>query len=156
MGVVPCPAARRLSQIAGLIALADARGKTEPLGDHVPDFVIAPAQFAPWMFPPGSRQPIWWNDETAVYALDGAVDPITPPLWAEPLPFSVQLSDVHETDGRIAFNVTFNDRAAGRWASQDWVPRRHRSAAVESPETGPPRRWHRSRRNVVCQLFESW
>ena len=53
--------------------------QTEPLGDHVPDFVIAPAQFAPWMFPPGSRQPIWWNDETAVYALDGDFERIIPP-----------------------------------------------------------------------------
>ena len=108
--------------------------QAKPLGDHVPDFVIAPAQFAPWMFPPGSRQPIWWNDETAVYALDGAVEPITPPLWAEPLPFSVQLSDVHETDGRIAFNATFNDRAAGRWASQDWV-----LVATEAPPWNLPK-----------------
>ena len=108
--------------------------RAEPLGDHVPDFVIAPAQFAPWMFPPGSRQPIWWNDETAVYALDGAVEPITPPLWAEPLPFGVQLSDVHETDGRIAFTATFNDRAAGRWTSQDWV-----LVATEAPPWNLPK-----------------
>ena len=47
--------------------------QAEPLGDHVPDLVIMPLNFAPWMFPAASRQPIWWNDETAVYALDGAV-----------------------------------------------------------------------------------
>ena len=94
--------------------------RAEPLGDHVPDLVIAPAQFVPWMFPPASRQPIWWNDETAVYALDGAVDPITPPR-AEPFPFSVRVSDARAADGRIAFTATFDDRAADRWTSQDWV-----------------------------------
>ena len=107
--------------------------RAEPLGDHVPDFVIAPAQFAPWMFPPGSRQPIWWNDETAVYALDGAVDPITPPLWAEPLPFGVQLSDVHETDGRIAFTATFDNRAPDQWSGQDWI-----MIATEAPPWNLP------------------
>ena len=108
--------------------------RAEPLGDHVPDFVIAPTQFAPWMFPAASRQPIWWNDETAVYALDGAVDPITPPLWAEPLLFGLQLSDVDETDGRIAFTATFDDRAAGRWTSQDWV-----LVATEGPPWNLPK-----------------
>ena len=95
--------------------------QAEPLGDHVPDFVIAPAQFSPWMFPSDTRQPIWWNDETAVYALDGAVDPIMPPPRAELLPFSVRVSDVRAADGRIAFTATFHDRAAGQWTSQDWV-----------------------------------
>ncbi len=36
--------------------------RAEPLGDHVPDLVIAPAQFVPWTFPPASRQPIWHNE----------------------------------------------------------------------------------------------
>ena len=75
------------------------------------------------MFPPDSRQPIWHNDETAVYALDSAVDPIMPPPpRAEPFPFSITLSDMRAVDdGRIAFTTTFDDRAAGRWTSQDWV-----------------------------------
>ena len=75
----------------GLIALRTP-WRAEPLGDRIPDFVIAPAQFAPWMFPAASRQPVWWNDETAVYALDGTVDPIMPPR-DEPFPFSVQVSE---------------------------------------------------------------
>ncbi len=95
--------------------------QTEPLGDNVPYLVIAPASFVPWMFPLTSRQPIWWNEETAVYALDGAVKPIMSPPRAQPLPFEVQLSNVHAADGRIAFTATFNDRAAGRWTSQDWI-----------------------------------
>ena len=94
--------------------------QTEPLGDLVPDLVISPAQFRPWMFPAASRRPIWWNDKTAVYALNGAVDPIMPPPpWAEPLPFSIRVSDVSEADGRITFTATFDDQAPGRWTSQD-------------------------------------
>ena len=96
--------------------------QAEPLGDHVPDLVIMPMDFVPWMFPPDSRQPIWWNDETAVYALDGAVDPITPPPpWDEPLPFSVRVSDVRTVDGRIAFTATFDDHAPDQWSGQDWI-----------------------------------
>ena len=97
--------------------------QAEPLGDHVPDLVITPAQLVPWMFPPASRQPVWWNDETAVYALDGAVDQIMPPPpWTEPLPFGVRVSDVRAADGgRIAFTATFDDRAPDRWMGQDWL-----------------------------------
>ena len=88
----------------------------------MPDLVIAPVQFVPWMFPPASRQPIWWNDETAVYALDGTVDPIMPsPAWTEPLPFGVRVSDVSVPDGRIAFTATFDDRAPDQWSGQDWI-----------------------------------
>ena len=94
----------------------------EPLGDQVPDLVVTSADFVPLMFPYASRQPIWWNDEIAVYALDGAVDPVMPPRsQAEPPPFSVLVSDVSESDGRIAFTATFDDRAPDQWTSQDWV-----------------------------------
>ena len=96
--------------------------QAEPLGNHVPDFIVAPAGFMPWMFPATSRRPIWWNEESAVYALNGAVDPIMPPPpWAEPFPFSVRVSQVTQADGRIAFTATFDDRAPDQWASQDWV-----------------------------------
>ena len=96
--------------------------QAEPLGNHVPDFVIAPARFTPWMFPAASRQPVWWNDETAVYALNGAVEPIMPPPpWAEPLPFGIRVSDLSEADRRITFTATFDDRAPDKWTSQDWV-----------------------------------
>ena len=95
----------------------------EPLGDRMPDVVIAPAEFVPWMFPPALRRPVWWNDETAVYALDGAVDPIMPPPpWSELFPFDVRLSDVRTVDGgRIAFTATFDDRAPDQWSGQDWI-----------------------------------
>ena len=97
--------------------------RAEPLGDHMPDLIITPVRFVPWMFPAASRRPIWWNDETAVYALDGAVDPIMPPPpWSELFPFDVRLSDVRTVDGgRIAFTATFDDRAPDQWSGQDWI-----------------------------------
>ena len=98
------------------------RWHAEPRGDHVPDLVIMPAELVPWMLPPASRQPIWWNDKTAVYALDGVIGPIMPPPRPEPFPFSVRVSDVVAmTDGRITFTATFDDRAPGRWSGQDWI-----------------------------------
>ncbi len=97
--------------------------RPEPLGDHVPDLVVTSAKFVPLMFPHASRQPIWWNDEIAVYALDGAVDPIMPsPPQSEPFPFSVRVSDVRAVDdGRIAFTTTFDNRAPDQWSGQDWI-----------------------------------
>ena len=96
--------------------------RAEPLGDHVPDLVITPANFVPWMFPPALRQPAWWNDETAVYALDGTVDPIMPPPRVEPFPFGVRVSDARAVDdGRIAFTTTFDNRAPDQWSGQDWI-----------------------------------
>ena len=118
MGVVPCPAARR-NRPDGT-AFADAV-RAEPLGRHTPDFVIAPAQLSPWMFPPAARQPIWWNDETTVYALDGTVEPIIRPPRDEPFPFGVLVSDVSTADGRIAFTATFDNRAPDQWSGQDWI-----------------------------------
>ncbi|MCY3800349.1 MAG: hypothetical protein OXG46_02095, partial [Chloroflexi bacterium] len=95
--------------------------QAEPLGNRVPDLVIVPTLLAPWMFPAASRQPIWWSDNTAVYALDGAVDPIMSPPPDEPFPFSVQVLDVREANGRITFTATFDDRAPDQWTGQDWV-----------------------------------
>ena len=94
----------------------------EPLGNHAPDLVVTSADFVPWMFPSTSRQPIWWNDETAVYALNGTVDPIMPPLTrAESFPFSVHVSDVRAMDSRIAFTATYDNRATNQWSGQDWI-----------------------------------
>ena len=90
----------------------------EPLGDRMPDLVVTSARLAPSAFAPGSRTPIWWNDEIAVYAPQGAVEPIMPPRT--PL-LSVRLSSVRVDDGRLAFTVTLSDRAADRWDGQDWL-----------------------------------
>ena len=114
--------ARLLGEIDPAKLHLRSRWQVEPLGDHVPDLVVAPAEFTPWMFPPASRQPIWWNGKTAVYALNGTIDPIMPtPPQTQPFPFGVTLSEVTTADGRIAFTATFDDRAPDQWTSQDWV-----------------------------------
>ncbi len=97
---------------------------TEPLGGQSPDLVILPREQEPWMFPPAGRQPIWWNDEMAVYAPHGAVAPVMPPPDAapsEPPPISVRVSDVREADGRLAFTVIVDDHSPDQWSGQDWV-----------------------------------
>ena len=94
----------------------------EPLDGRAPDLVIASPKFVPWMFPPAGRQPIWWNDQVAVYAPHGAVAPIMPPPpEPETFPVSVRLSDAHTQDGRLTFTATFDDRAPGQWSGQDWL-----------------------------------
>ena len=94
------------------------------LGQEVPDLVVMPATFVPWMFPAAGRQPIWWNDRVAVYAPHGTVPPIMP-SWPvppeEPLGVSVRVSDVRAGDGRITFTTTLDDRAPEQWTGQDWV-----------------------------------
>ncbi|MCY4107623.1 MAG: hypothetical protein OXG11_01175, partial [Chloroflexi bacterium] len=126
--------------------------RAEPVGDQVPDLIITPAQFSPWMFPAASRQPIWWNDETAVYALDEAVDPIRPPPpWAEPLPFGVRVSEVSEADGRIAFTATFDDRAPDQWTGQDWV-----IVEIQSPPWNLPKQVFGNGSAAIATWFDSY
>ena len=96
----------------------------EPPGEDLPDLIILPASVEPWtwMFPSGGRQPIWQNDEVAVYAPNGAGSPITPPRAVlETPPLAVEVTDAQTDDGRIAFTVTVDDRAPERWTGQDWV-----------------------------------
>ena len=90
----------------------------EPLGNHEPDLVVTSSRLAPSAFQPTMRRPIWWNDSIAIYAPTAKIEPITGP---PPSHFSVELSDVHIVDERIAFTATFTDRAADRWTGQDWV-----------------------------------
>ena len=95
---------------------------TERLGGQSPDLVIVPAGLDPWMFPPGGRQPIWWNHESAVYAPTGVIAPVMPPPpEAEPAPINVRVSDVRVAEGRIAYELTVDDHAPERWTGQDWV-----------------------------------
>ncbi len=89
-----------------------------PLGGRAPDLVVTSARAAPSSFPLlAQRRPVWANDEIAVYAPGGAISPIAPP---QPPTFSVRLSNVHQDDARIAFTLTFADRAPERWETQDW------------------------------------
>ena len=91
---------------------------TRPLGTQTPDFLATPAQLAPSAFPLTARRPLWWNRDLAVYAPGGESAPVMPP---QPRDFSIQLSDVRTTDGRIAFTASFTDRATELWQGQDWV-----------------------------------
>ncbi len=96
----------------------------EPVGEEVPDLVVLPASIEPWtwMFPPGGRQPIWQNEQVALYAPHGAVAPITPPSPApEQPPITVRVSDARLDGGRITFNAAFDEHASERWTGQDWV-----------------------------------
>ena len=98
----------------------------ERLGAETPDLVLLPVGLEPRMFPPESRQPIWWNHETAIYAPNGAVDPVMPPppdaaATPEPSPVNVRVSDVQVAGARIAFTVTVDDHSPDRWMGQDWV-----------------------------------
>ncbi len=95
--------------------------QVEPLGSHVPDLVLAPPWFLPWMFPPDGRRPIWWNDEAYVYAPRGGVDPIMPPPTDTALAVSLRLTDVRVADGRVSFTATLDDQDPERWTSQDWL-----------------------------------
>ena len=95
----------------------------ERLGEQTPDLVMLPRGQQPWMFPPAARQPIWWNKQVAIYAPNGALAPIMPPLDAapEPPPIEVKVSDVREADGKLAFTLTVDDHSPDRWTGQDWV-----------------------------------
>ena len=89
-----------------------------PLQDESADFVVTAAQLGPSMFGPDARRPIFWNEEIAVYAADGAIAPVREP---PPRPFTVRLRDAGETDGRLAFTATLSDTSGEGWTGQDWL-----------------------------------
>ena len=91
---------------------------TEPLGRQVPDLIVTSARLAPSSFPPGEREPIWWNDEIAVFARANTVAPVMGP---PPRPFSVRVSNATADAGQLAFTVEFVDRMPERWVGQDWL-----------------------------------
>ncbi len=96
----------------------------EPLGQQAPDLVVLPASVErwTWAFPPGARQPIWQNGEVAVYAPDGAVEPISPQRAApDAPPVTVKVPEAHIENGRITFTANYGEHAPERWTGQDWV-----------------------------------
>lgn len=121
----------------------------EPIREQVPDLVITSVEFEPWMFPPAGRRPIWWDDQIAVYAPDGAVKPIMSG-WPnpEPPPIKAEVSDVRTTDGRISFVATFRNHSPDRWTGQDWI--------VVSGDTTPwaiPQRFQADGHTVAPQVW---
>ena len=89
-----------------------------PLDGHTPDLVVASRHLAPSAFDPGARRPIWWNAALAVYAPNGAVEPVMP---APQQLIEVQVTDSNVDDGRITFTATFTDHASEQWTGQDWL-----------------------------------
>ncbi len=123
----------------------------EPLGDRIPDLVLVPVGLDPWMFPPEGRQPIWWNEEMAIYAPDGAVAPVRPPAEAapsEPAPIDVRVSDVRVANGQIAFSLTVDDHSPERWTGQDWA-----LVAVDGGPWSIPRRLESDQRTLVAEQW---
>jgi len=109
---------RRLGVEPSSILHLQTRVPTEPLGSMLPDFVITSAVLAPSALSSNARQPIWWNQELAVYSVRGDTDPTRSP----PRPiFTVRLSDVRTVNGQINFAAKFTDRAPGHWKGQDWL-----------------------------------
>ena len=117
-----------------------------PLQDESADFVVTAAQLGPSMFQPGARRPVFWNEEIAVYAPDGAIAPVREPPAR---PFRVRLRDAEATDGRLAFTATLVRylRAKAGPARTGWwfrpMPRRGRCRASGQPiqpRSGTPAR----------------
>ena len=70
------------------------------------------------MFQPSARRPVFWNEEIAVYAPDGAIAPVREPPAR---PFTVRLRDAEATDGRLVFTATLSDTSGEGWTGQDWL-----------------------------------
>ena len=89
-----------------------------PLQDDSADLVVTAAQLAPSMFHPSAQHPVFWNEEIAVYAPDGAIAPVQDP---PPRPFTVRVTDAQESEGRLAFTATLSETAGEGWTGQDWL-----------------------------------
>ena len=93
---------------------------TEEIGRDAPQFAVASTRFVPSAFDPEYRQPIWWNEAVAVYALRETVTPLMRPPIRSPS-FVVQLSGIAVTGGQVSFDATFSNRAPDAWTGQDWL-----------------------------------
>ena len=105
--------------LGGVYLLTKLPTPTLPLEGDRPDLVVMPARgVAPTAFAPAQRAPIWWKDEVAVYAPDGAVAALMEP---PPGDFSIRLSEVRVEDSRIGFTAAFLNQAPDQWVGQDWL-----------------------------------
>lgn len=107
--------------------IGPAKWRVDPLVDEVPDLVVLPIDFTPWMFETSAREPIWWGDGVAVYAPSGAVAPIVDapapaaPQPGDPPPVRIEVTDVTVANGGIEFVASFHERSPQGWTGQDWV-----------------------------------
>ena len=92
--------------------------RTVPISDHTPELVLTSARLAPSAFAREKRQPVWWNEDVALYSPAGNFEPVTPP---PPQAFSVQLSNALEVNRRLRFTATLTNRSGEGWTGQDWV-----------------------------------
>ena len=90
----------------------------EPLGNQVPDLVVAPLHRAPSAFPPSARQPVWWNENLAIYAPSNVLGPVMPPPSQE---FAVRVEELDVTEDHITFSTTFTNQSSQHWTGQDWL-----------------------------------
>ncbi len=89
-----------------------------PIRGQTADVVVTAAQLGPSMFGANARRPVFWNEEIAVYAPDGAIAPVGGPPAR---PFTVGLRDAEATDGRLAFTATLSGTSGEGWTGQDWL-----------------------------------
>ncbi len=121
--------------------------RPDPLDGGATDLVVLPLRgVAPSAFPPDRRQPIWWNDELAVYDLTGTVAPVMMPPLREP--FRVNVSSVRTETGRVSFTVTFINEAGAHWVGQDWLV-----TAVDSSPWSFPNEFEDDARHAGVQWY---
>ena len=119
---------------------------TEPLSTTIPDFVAVSTLLTPSALGPGARQPIWRNDELAVYAPKVGARPMASPSKPH---FGVRLFDDRKIDDRIRFSVEFKDEAPDRWVGQDWLV----AAADNSPWAFPEKLEADAKRHAGNQWY---
>ena len=104
-----------------------AKWHVDALTEETPDLVVLPTNAFPWMFEASARIPVWWRDNVAVYAPNGAAprimeapaDPIAAP--GDPPPVQLEVTGVTVADDRLEFVATFEERSSQGWTGQDWV-----------------------------------
>ena len=115
---------------------------TSPIGAQTPELVVTSAQLAPSAFDPTARNPVFWNEEIAVYVPDGEFEPTHEPPMR---PFKVWLGDTQVVDGSLAFTATLTDTSGEGWTGQDWLVVPADSSPWAFPRfrpTEPPRQWY--------------
>ena len=108
--------------------------RTVPIGDHTPELVLTSARLAPSAFAPEERQPVWWNEDVALYSPAGDFEPESP---RPAQPFRIQLSNPEKVNQRLRFTATLSNLSGAGWTGQDWVVVPAEDLAWTLPRTWP-------------------